>query len=151
MTSTTRVSPDSRRLRRTVRWLVAVAALVVAFSACTPQQNQAFNHINSSRRAHGVPGVGQNLALTMKAQRWAEHLAAVGRLAHSNLASGVPYRYRLLGENVGYGSSIAGVHSNFMRSSGHRANILNRRFNYAGTGVAYGRGHVWVVQVFMQY
>ena len=45
--------------------------------------------------------MGQNLELTRKAQAWAEHLARIGRLEHSNLSAGISYRWRSLGENVG--------------------------------------------------
>ena len=37
-----------------------------------------------------------------------------------------------------------------MRSSGHRANILDGRFNYIGTGYAERGSRVFTVQVFMQ-
>ena len=145
------VTRGRRGVRRTIRLAIAALGLALLFSACSPQQTQLLTLTNRARANAGVRGVSQNLALTIKAQGWAEHMARTGHLSHSNLASGVPYRYRLLGENVGYGSTVTGVFNNLMRSPGHRANILNSRFNYIGLGVAYGHGHVWVVQVFMQY
>ena len=55
-----------------------------------------------------------------------------------------------LGENVGYGATIASVHRGYMNSSGHRQNILDRRFNYIGVGYAKSGNRVYTVQVFMK-
>lgn len=35
-----------------------------------------------------------------------------------------------------------------MRSSAHRANILDRKFDYFGVGVRRGKGSLWVTVVF---
>jgi uncharacterized protein YkwD len=129
--------------------MLAIAlAMALSLSACfTTQQNQVANFANNSR---GVRPLGQNYQLTVKAQRWAEHLARTGPLAHSRLPAGITYRWRSLGENVGLGSSIRQVHHGYMTSPAHRANILDPKFNYIGTGYATGRGRVYTVQVFMQ-
>ena len=84
-----------------------------------------------------------------KAQDWANHLASRGTLAHSRLSSGLS-DWRMVAENVGYGSSVSAVHRQFMSSSGHRANILGRGYTHLGTGVARGHGNTWVVHVFVQ-
>jgi uncharacterized protein YkwD len=58
----------------------------------------------------------------------------------------------MLGENVGSGPSVEAIQAAFMNSPGHRANILNPEFNWAGAGVAVaGNGTVYVVQVFGKY
>ena len=148
-TDTTARSPRSRR--RLIRLAAVVLGITLVLSGClNAGSRQSQDMVNASRRVRGLPALSSNLSLAVKAQNWAEYLARRGSLAHSNLASGVPYRWRALAENVGYGSSVSSVHGQFMRSSRHRANILGR-FNYIGTGVAYGRGRVWVVQVFMLY
>ena len=90
-----------------------------------------------------------NKTLTDKAQSWAQYLARIGYLKHSNLSSGVPSNWRALAENVGYGSRIGTVHTAFMRSSGHRANILGN-YTHVGTGVAKNGDRVYVVHVFMR-
>ena len=87
--------------------------------------------------------------LDTKAEGWAEHLAREGRLSHGTLASGVRYRFQLLGEKVGFGGTLEQVHQAFLDSPGHRRNVLDPQFEHIGTGVAYGRDRVWVVQVFM--
>jgi len=140
------------RSRKTAKVLALAMAMALVLSSCfTPQQNEVANRINTSRTARNLRPMGQNLELTRKAQAWAEHLARTGRLEHSNLSSGISYRWRALGENVGVGSSIRSVHTSYMRSPGHRANILSNKFNYVGTGHATRGGRVYTVQVFMQY
>ena len=133
---------------------MAAVALVMALvlGACfTPQQRKVTQYVNNSRSAQGVRPVSQNLQLTLKAQAWAEQLARSGRLKHSKLSAGITVRWRSLAENVGYGSSIRKVHLSYMRSPGHRANILNGRFDYIGTGWAKRGDRVYTVQVFMDY
>ena len=145
-------SPSAlRRSKTTVKMLAIVLAMALSLSACfTTQQNQVSNYVNNSRGARNIRPVAQNHQLTVKAQRWAEYLARTGPLAHSQLPSGITYRWRSIGENVGFGSSIREVHRGYMNSSGHRANILSSKFNYIGTGYATGRGRVYTVHVFMQ-
>lgn len=53
--------------------------------------------------------------------------------------------WRILGENVG--STRAGARRLFrsmMRSTLHRANILNSAFNYVGVGTKRAKGRLWV-------
>lgn len=140
------------RSKRTAKVLAFALAMALALSACfTSQQNEVARYVNRDRSAAGVRPLGQNYELSVKAQRWAEYLARRGSLVHSNLSSGISYRWKSLGENVGYGSTIAKVHQGYRRSSGHRANILSPKFNYIGTGYARRGSRVFTVQVFMQY
>ena len=55
-----------------------------------------------------------------------------------------------LGENVGYGPSIATIESAYMNSPGHRANILASKWNGVGTGYATNGDRVYTVQVFIK-
>ena len=84
-----------------------------------------------------------------KAQQWSAYLAQIGRLQHSNLSSGVPFNWRALAENVGYGTSRGSVHLAFINSSGHRANILGN-YTHLGTGVTKSGSRYYVVHVFMR-
>jgi len=112
-------------------------------------QERVLDQINQTRASHGLGRLAMNRALAEKAQSWARHLVSIGRLAHSDVTDGAPPGWEALGENVGYARDLAEMHRGFLGSSGHRANILGR-FNYVGTGVAYGHQRVWVVHVFMR-
>jgi uncharacterized protein YkwD len=107
------------------------------------------SQINQTRSANGRAGLPMNRTLASKAQNWAQYLASIGRLVHSNLASGVPSGWEALAENVGYGPNLGVVHQAFLGSSGHRANILGP-YNSVGTGVAWRGSLVYVVHVFMR-
>jgi uncharacterized protein YkwD len=153
--ATTTEGARQRRVRRMVRVVALTLGLFVlagATTACnTPQQEQVGALINRSRSSRGLNQLSMNLELTTKAQGWAQTLAGRCSLSHSNLASGISYNWRALGENVGYGGSIAQIHTAYLNSPGHKANILDRRWTHMGTGVAYGCGRTFTVQVFMQY
>jgi uncharacterized protein YkwD len=127
-------------------------AAALLLTSCSPEQLDAFQRINYSRTDHGLIGLSIQDSLMNKAQLWADYLASVGTLAHSNLAEGADPGWWMLGENVGSGPSVEAIQAAFMNSPGHRANILNPEFNWAGAGVAVaGNGTVYVVQVFGKY
>lgn len=163
MTLTTRaprLAPPVPTAHRRHRWspkrilLVLVAPLlVVGLAACdpTPDQESVRAHVNESRRAHGLHALGDDLAVRLKAQDWAGRIAESGSLSHSTLSSGLDgVPWVAVAENVGRGSSIGNVHDAYMRSAGHRANILDPRWDRMGTGHAVGRdGSVYTVHVFV--
>jgi len=53
-----------------------------------------------------------------------------------------------LGENVGVGSTVTSLHSAFMNSTAHRANILRSSYRYVGVGVIRKNGRMWVTVIF---
>jgi uncharacterized protein YkwD len=132
--------------------VAVVAALVLLFTACTPEQQMAHDHINNNRANAGVPNLLPHGDLIVKAQAWAENLAARGVIEHSHLSDGAPAGWQMLAENVGRGPSQLAVMEQFLVSPAHRANMLNPDFTHVGTGVAYGAdGMVYVVEVFARY
>ena len=134
-----------------VRVLGLVAVLATLLTGClSPEQRQVTDLLNRTRAESGVPDLRQHDELQAKAQAWAERLAAEGGLRHSLLSDGVSAPWRALGENVGVGATVDSVHQAFLGSPRHRANIVDRRYNNVGTGVAIANGRVYVVQVFMQ-
>ena len=50
---------------------------------------------------------------------------------------------------VGVGGSQTIVHNAFLGSGPHKANMIGN-YDRVGTGVAYGRGQVWVVQIYLR-
>ncbi|MBX3312801.1 MAG: CAP domain-containing protein [Actinobacteria bacterium] len=151
------LSPSTTVRRLRLGLAVVAAAAALTSTACEPakvtithQQWVVKDEMNRDRRGAGLWNLPSHYDATKKAQAWAEKLARDGRLSHSNLPDGINSRWCALGENVGYGSSVAAIEDAYMRSSGHRANILSRRWNAVGTGFAKKDGRVYTVQVFIQ-
>jgi uncharacterized protein YkwD len=108
--------------------------------------------VNAERSAAGLHTLLPSPHAMAKAQAWADELARSGSLRHSNLRDGMPPGFQILGENVGRGGSIEAVQQGFLNSPAHKANLLDRRFDWAGTGHAVAAdGTVYVVQVFAKY
>lgn len=54
-----------------------------------------------------------------------------------------------IGENVGYGSKVSSLHSAFMDSPGHAANVLGPGYTHVGVGVKYDEDdRMWVTVIF---
>src|SRR5688500_19695636 len=104
MTST--VVPAQPRTRRSAGAVLAIVLLAVAAAGCMPADAKTFlDRTNALRSSVGVPALKQNDTLTRKAEDWAQHMAATGKLAHSNLADGVSsLSWTARGENVGFAS-----------------------------------------------
>ncbi len=148
--------------RRSVRYLASVAAasigvglgagLVTAPSALASNtsERQTGAYVNSSRQHYNRRALTNSADLNAVARSWANYMASHNRLAHNpNLRSQVR-GWRYVGENVGVGSSSSVLHSAFMKSPGHRANILDSDFTQSGYGAAYAHGRLWVVEIFRQ-
>jgi uncharacterized protein YkwD len=144
------VRPRPRRRRRATALGALAATVALLAAACGPEQ-QMSDLINQARASYGLAAYQQNMSLHSKASAWSVKMAQDGRLSHSNLAEGNPYAWRRLGENVGYGADVTTIHNALMNSSGHRANILDRGFQYYAVGIyTDGAGRLWVTQEFMQ-
>lgn len=141
----------ARALRLAIATLMVLLMGTTLTSCRSSEQARVAELVNQTRAQYGRSSLRDNLQLDNKAQAWAEHLARYNTLEHSNLPSGITYQWRSLAENVGYGGSIEQVHQAYLNSPGHRANILDPRWNYMGTGVAWRGSRVFTVQVFMQY
>lgn len=159
MGSTAALTPNSPAAATTSRtnksrlgFLVVLLSGALLLAACgmNADQQRTFDLVNQSRSDAGLPALQHDNTAKKKAQSWAEHLAAKGSLSHSNLASGMDDGWKAIGENVGYGSSIDHVHTQYMNSTGHRNNILNPGYTHLGTGVAQGNGRTYTVHVFVK-
>lgn len=135
-----------------MRALLGTLVLALALAACTPEQSATYDRVNTIRAEHGVRTLLPSPAAMTKAQAWAEHLAAAGKLEHSDLWADMPDGGHAVGENVGTGPTLAAIDDAFMASPEHRANLLDPQWNWVGTGVAHDtRGTLYVVQVFANY
>lgn len=118
--------------------LLAPLAVPTPAGAATPEQtyaNQAVRATNAVRANHDRGAVKKNACLRKAAAQQARKMAAQQRLFHQDLG---PLLQRCglsaVGENVavGYPTGRAVVRQGWMKSPGHRANILNGQFNRVG-------------------
>lgn len=144
---------------RRTRFLLAVGVLLAMalLGACESNKaelNAVRDHVNVSRAAAGLPALRENLALDLKADRWAQGMRDQCRIWHSRLADGAPPNWRKLGENVGMGGNVGQIHNAYMNSPGHRANVLDPAFTEIGTAAVWGDCHgyrtLFTVHVFMK-
>lgn len=125
----------------------------------TPSENARAAHdatlclLNKERAAHGLRPLRSNDALASAARghsrdmvrrSFFDHTAPgnitfVDRIRRAKYAPRGPWA---VGENLAWGSGNlaepASIVANWMRSPGHRANILNGRFRSIGLGIARG-------------
>jgi uncharacterized protein YkwD len=140
----------SPRTRRSSIALAVLCAVAVLASGCTrnPQAHESSLLVNNERRARGIPELFINEELTDKAQRWADQMAARGRVSHSDLRAGLGPGWRFVAENVGWARSVGEMHALFMTSSAHRSTMLDRRYSSYGVGVTVANGRYYTVHVF---
>jgi uncharacterized protein YkwD len=109
---------------------------------------------NQERAGHGLPRLKENPRLRRAAGRHSEHMVSsrffdhtspggttmLDRVRRAGYTSGA--RAWALGENIAWGSgrlaTAAQIHRSWMRSSAHRANILQRSFREIGIGIETG-------------
>lgn len=131
--------------------IAAILSTALFLGAClSPAQTTVQSELNNDRRAHGRSSLSIQSDAQAKAQAWAEKLARENTIYHSKLSDGINTRWCSLGENVGYGSSVAGIQDAYMDSVGHRANILNTKWNGVGVGHATNGSRTFTVQVFIK-
>jgi uncharacterized protein YkwD len=108
--------------------------------------------MNQERQARGLQQVRRHPGADMIADYSAFVNAYYGRLNHNpNLGRDILERvgpWWVVGENVGCGADADHLHAMWMRSSGHRANILRGQYDTVGVGAAYHRGCLWATVVF---
>jgi len=127
-----------------------LAMLALMGSSCT-RNAYAYDsaaQVNATRSSSGLSKLSIDDTLVAKAQAWAKRMASAGTISHSQLTDGAGSNWSVLAENVGMASTITQMHSLFMNSPSHRANIVNGSFDRIGTGVAESGGRLFVVQVF---
>ncbi len=106
-----------------------------------------FARINSFRASNGDPALIRHSSLDARARDWAKHVAAAGKLSHSNIADLLP-PWTAAGENLAFGGEVSAVFSSLVNSSYHSTIMLDG-FTHVGVGVwVDGDGLIWTVHVF---
>jgi hypothetical protein len=106
--------------------------------------------INGLRASKGLPALQVNANLVAKARAWSAGMAAAGKIWHSTLSDGITEDWRKLGENVGMGGSVDGLHTAFVNSPHHYENLVDPAFGYIGIGIVMSGNTIFVTEEFMQ-
>ncbi len=141
----------ARSARTLAVLLVALAALVLvpstAASAAGEDADFVFR-VNAARSAAGLGAYRDAPDLAAVARVHAERMGRGNTLYHNpNLTTDV-VNWDSVGENVGYGGSVANLHQALLNSPGHRANILDTTYTEVGVGTYWAGGTLWVAEVF---
>jgi uncharacterized protein YkwD len=121
----------------------------------------AFDAVNRERASHGLPALAWSDALAavarghsedMAARHYFDHVTPDGLSPADRLrAAGLSYRRASenIARNQGVEDPVAAAVSGWMRSAGHRANILDPVPTSSGLGIAVDdAGMAWFTQVF---
>tara|TARA_B100000519_G_scaffold53611_3_gene44543 strand:+ start:194 stop:919 length:726 start_codon:yes stop_codon:yes gene_type:complete len=118
-------------------------------------QNAALALVNSARADAGLPPMTINSKLSSAAGAQAVHQASTQQMTHDGggglgaRVSAAGYTWCAVAENVAAGyTSASAVHSGWMNSSGHRANILSGNTEMGLATATGGDGSVYWAQVF---
>lgn len=123
-------------------------------SGLTANELEVFNLINKQRTNNGLSALKIDSQLQRVARIKAQDMVDNNYFSHTSPTYGSPFdmlksfgiSYNTAGENIAANSSNSAAVSAWMNSAGHKANILNGKFNYTGIGVVndptYGKMYV---------
>ncbi len=106
--------------------------------------------MNTSRKANGLGGMKLDPEVSKVARVHTRDMVRSNTLKHSTnteLTRRVT-NWVTLGENVGVGAAVDSLHTAFMNSPAHKANILHSAFNNVGVGTRVVDGRMWVTVIF---
>ena len=134
-----------------------------AVAGATSDERKAFDLVNAERRSRGESPLVWDAELTRMARLHSEKMARQNFFSHTepdgqglrerSRANGIT-TFKALAENLaynkGFGDAASSAVVGWMRSAGHRDNILNEEFTRSGIGVARSAdGRVYFTQVFI--
>jgi uncharacterized protein YkwD len=132
----------------------ATASLTAADNSCYTYKTseRSFAKKNNTARANaGIGKLSLDPELSRVAKLHTKEMANADDLFHSTstqLTRRVTGGWTLLGENVGVGSSVSSLHSAFMNSPLHKANMMNANFKHVGVGTITKGDRMWVTVIF---
>jgi len=152
-------APQPTSIRRRARTRVTALAVIVAmatvlvpatsFAADRPDLAGRFvDSVNAERVAKGLPRLRMATDLGTVASRHSVRMANQTHLHHNPDLTTDVRNWQRVAENVGRGRSVSTLHQAFMKSEGHRRNILDDKVTEIGVGVEVRDGTVWVTKVF---
>src|SRR5687767_13671256 len=134
------------------RWVLAVATMLVTVAPWWPASaadtTTLLDRLNALRAERGLRPLHPAADLEAVAARHATAMADTNELAHNPSLAEQVGNWRILGENVGVGSTVDAIHDAFVASPRHLANLVESRYVDVGLGVVARDGRLWVVEVF---
>jgi hypothetical protein len=121
-------------------------------------EHRLLDLLNGARTQQKLPALLLDEHLVEAARRHSQAMAKGNRLAHqmpgeaglNPRVAAAGARFDAVAENVAHSGSVEDAHDEFMRSAGHRANILNREYDAVGIGIAAAdNGHLYVTEDFI--
>jgi len=117
---------------------------------------ELFDLANQARAQAGVGSLNWDPALAQSALEHCERMAATGPISHQyageqglqTRAAQAGAHFSLIEENVAVGPDPEAIHEQWMRSEGHRANLLNPQVDRIGVAVVEARGVLYAVEDF---
>ncbi|HEY8345418.1 MAG TPA: CAP domain-containing protein [Bacillota bacterium] len=112
----------------------------------TSMEQKMVTLVNQERAKAGLQQLKVDMPLVNLARKKSQDMIDKGYFGHTSPTYGSPFdmmknagiKYYTAGENLAGAGSVESAHSALMASPGHRANILNSKYNYFGVGVATG-------------
>lgn len=133
--------------RLLVCFFIAGACLNFAPAKATIKPADVIRLMNGDRKANDLSSLVENKLLDKAAEAKGKDMASKGYFAHTSPAGITPwsfivakgYAYKSAGENLGiFFNDSQDLENAFMLSPGHRANILNPKFQNVGVAVVPG-------------
>lgn len=122
-------------------------------TASRSAERALLEEINRARAARGLPGLHVHPTAHAVARDHARRMSDSARVRHNVRLEHRDVRSRLgspirVAENVGKAPHVESLHVAFMKSPGHRENILGR-FDAVGVGVVFDGHTYWATEVFL--
>ena len=119
-------------------------------------EQELFRMINQDRVRQGVPELQWNEWLAQAARKHAAEMARRGQLSHQfngepglrDRIAATSLRFNASAEDVAFGPTAGGINDDWMHSPGHRANILDPKYNAIGIAVARNGNALYAVADF---
>ena len=113
-------------------------------------ERQMMRYIDRARDRRGIHDMNRSRAIGYKARLHAKRMRSDGSIFHSELGSMLKsLSWQIAGENVGMGPDLKGLHKAFMKSPGHKHNLLDKRFNRFAVGIVKDNGYIYVTVMFL--
>lgn len=124
-------------------------------TASSPEQ-QLLSLLNRDRTQRGLHALQSDSTLISVARLKSNDMVSRNYFSHTSPTYGSPaqmlarynVRYSTFGENIAKAGDAARIHSMWMNSAGHRANILNPKFTHVGIGTAVNGAGYAATQIF---